>query len=73
MFEELDEYRIQYRKCLEKSEKIEKSRIFTDPDHYLVMGVHNMKLLEMEHSSTEFFVYRINSLRKYKTNEINVI
>lgn len=56
MFEELDEFRVQYRKCYEKSEKIEEYRIFTDPDNYFVLGVHFKKLLEMEHSKQSFLL-----------------
>lgn len=66
-----EKFKIQYIKIFEDKETIKQYRIFSNPDRYLILGVHNKKLLEMEHSTSDFFVQN-NGLRKYRKYEIFV-
>lgn len=67
-----DEYKSKYWKSFENSKLINKYRIFSDSNHYVILGVHNKRLFEMEHSSSVFFNQPNNSLKKFKKHELEV-
>jgi len=68
---DFDEFKIQYLKIYDDKKSLEQQRIFSDPDKYLILGVYNRRLLEMEHSTSDFFVKK-NNLRKYRRYELFV-